>query len=152
MSTTPLGRVLDRFELRRGSSEPLIQAITRAAKYAQLRGKTATIHYHYEPANATSSGALTVEGQSSQHADTYDTLVMEVAPDTLQGDPPRPTPEMVQQARNMILRLYRRLYYREYSHRRQNDPELASAWRARRNEYNRRYRQKLASSPGESGG
>ena len=146
-----MGRVLGRYEMRRGSSGPLIQAMVRAAAYAQKSGKAATIHYHYEPDPARSSGALTVEGWPAQNAGTYDTLVMEVAPGSLPGDPPYPDAGMVRDAREAILRLYRRLYYRGYGRARRSDPELAGAWRARRNEYNRRYRQKLAGSREGSG-
>lgn len=127
----------------------MIRAMVRAAMYAQRSGKTATIHYHYKPDDAKSSGALIVEGYPSRSTGTSDTLIMEVASDTLPGDPPYPTSATIQQARNTILRLYRRLYYRKYGEQQRNDPELAPAWRTRRNEYNRRYRQKIAGSAGE---
>ena len=143
-----MGRVLERYEMRRGSTEPLIRAMVRAATYAQKSGKAATIHYHYGPDPARSSGALTVEGWPARNADTYDTLVMEVAPGSLPGEPPYPDAGMVRDARETILRLYRRLYYRGYGRARRNDPELAGEWRARHNEYNRRYRQRLAGSGG----
>ena len=139
-----MGRVVAKFELRRGTSQPLIRAMARAALYANKNGKTATIHYHYNPDRAKSSGMLSVEAPPLRSTDTSDTLILEVTPDMMPGDPPHPTPYMLQQARETILRLYRRMYYRKYGEQQRSDPELAPAWRARRNEYNRRYRRKLA--------
>ena len=139
-----MGRILAKFELRRGTSQPLIRAMGRAALYAEKNGKTAAIHYHYKPDKTKSSGMLSVEASPFKSADTFDTLIMEVTPDMMPGDPPEPTQDMIQQARETILRLYRRMYYRKYGEQQRNDPELAPAWRARRNEYNRRYRRKLA--------
>ena len=123
----------------------MIRALVSAATYAQESGKTAAIHYHYNPDKAKSSGVLSVEAPPGS-ADTSDTLIMEVAPDTMPGDPPYPTPAMIYRTRESILRLYRRMYYRKYGEQQRSDPELAPAWRARRNEYNRRYRQKVAGS------
>ena len=144
-----MGRVLGRFELRRGTSQPVIRALIKAAEYAQKSGKTATIHYHYNPDKAKSSGMLRVEASPPKNTNTFDTLIMEVHPDTMPDDPPYPTQDLLQETRETILRLYRRMYYREYGEQHRKDPELAPAWRARRNEYNRRYRQRVAGSSEE---
>ena len=144
-----MGDILGKFELRRGTSQPLIRAMIRAALYVEETGEMAAIHYHYKPDKTKSSGMLSVEASPLRITNTSDTLIMEVTPGMMFGDPPKPTPHMLQQARETILRLYRRLYYRNYGEQQRNDPELAPAWRARRNEYNRRYRRKLAGSAEE---
>ena len=140
--------VLEKFEMRRGSSKPIIEALVYAAQYVQSSGKTAAIYYDYNPKAVKSSGTLEVEEYPARTVDTYDTLVMKIQPDTIPGNPPYPTPEQIQEVRDIILRLYRRLYYRGYGRERWNDPEIVEAWRARRREYNRRYREKRAGLSG----
>ncbi len=147
-----MGDVLWEYRLQRGSSQALIGALIRAAEFTESTGKTAALHYHYDQDAKGSSGSLTVEPGPADAYESYDTLIMEVAPGDITGDPPYPPQDVIQGARNAILRLYRRLYYRRYDRRMRSDPELAEAWRARRNECNRRYRRKVSGSRRASGG
>lgn len=146
-----MGDVIAKYRLHRGSSQALIGALIRAAESADKTERPAFLYYGFERGtDGNSSGFVTVE-TSPRTGNTFDTLIMEVAPGTIMGDPPYPPHTMIQDARNIILRLYRRLYYRGYDQQMRNDPDKAKAWRAKRNESNRRYRNKMSGNESTSG-